>query len=49
VRAPDLRIGRFAFYDSTRGKVIGLLGMNILRTHGTIIDFGQEKLYFYPL
>jgi predicted aspartyl protease len=49
VRAPDLRIRRLAFYDSTRGKVIGLLGMDILGKNGTIIDFGQKKLYFYPL
>ena len=49
VRAPDLRISRFAFYDSSRGKVIGLLGMDILGRNGTIIDFGQKKLYFYPL
>ena len=49
VRAPDLRIGRFGFYDGTHGKVIGLLGMDILGTNGTIIDFGQKKLYFYPL
>lgn len=49
VRAPDLRIGRFGFYDSSRGKVIGLLGMDILGRNGTIIDFGQKKLYFYPL
>ena len=49
VRAPDLRIGRFAFYDSSGGKLIGLLGMDILGTNGTIIDFGQKKLYFYPL
>ena len=49
VRAPDLRIGRFGFYDGTRGKVIGLLGMDILGQNGTIIDFGQKKLYFYPL
>ena len=49
VRAPDLRITRFAFYDSSRGKVIGLLGMDILGKNGTIIDFGQKKLYFYPL
>jgi hypothetical protein len=49
VRAPDLRIGKFAFYDSTHGKVIGLLGMDIMGTNGTIIDFGQKKLYFYPL
>ncbi len=49
VRAPDLRIMRLGFYDSSRGKVIGLLGMDILGTNGTIIDFGQKKLYFYPL
>ena len=49
VRAPDLRIGRFGFYDASRGKVIGLLGMDILGQNGTIIDFGQKKLYFYPL
>ena len=49
VRAPDLRVGRFGFYDGTRGKVIGLLGMDVLGSNGTIIDFGQKKLYFYPL
>jgi hypothetical protein len=49
VRAPDMRIGHFGFYDSSRGKVVGLLGMDILGTNGTIIDFGQKKLYFYPL
>jgi predicted aspartyl protease len=49
VRAPDLRVSRFGFYDTTRGKIIGLLGMDILGTNGTIIDFGQKKLYFYPL
>ena len=49
VRAPDLRIAKFGFYDSSHGKVIGLLGMDILGSNGTIIDFGQKKLYFYPL
>ena len=49
VRAPDLRIARFGFYDTTHGRVIGLLGMDILGSNGTIIDFGQKKLYFYPL
>jgi predicted aspartyl protease len=49
VRAPDLRIVRFGFYDASRGKVIGLLGMDILGRNGTIMDFGQRKLYFYPL
>ena len=49
VRAPDLRTARFAFYDTTNGKVVGLLGMDILGKNGTIIDFGQKRLYFYPL
>jgi predicted aspartyl protease len=49
VRAPDLRISKFSFYGSTGGRVIGLLGMDILGRNGTIIDFGQKKLYFYPL
>ena len=49
VRAPDVRLGKFGFYGSTGGKVIGLLGMDILGTNGTIIDFGARKLYFYPL
>ena len=49
MRAPDLLIGRFVFYDRTRGRVIGLLGMDILGKNGSIIDFGQKKLYFYPL
>jgi hypothetical protein len=49
VRVPDLRLTKFPFYGSTGGKVIGLLGMDILGRNGTIIDFGQKKLYFYPL
>jgi hypothetical protein len=48
-RAPDLRISKFSFYGATGGKVIGLLGMDIMGPNGTIIDFGQKKLYFYPL
>lgn len=49
VRAPDLRISKFSFYTSSGGKLIGLLGMDILGKNGTILDFGQKKLYFYPL
>ncbi len=49
VGAPDLRIGRFGFYLETSEKLVGLLGMDILGRNGTIIDFGQKKLYFYPL
>jgi hypothetical protein len=49
VRAPDLRLQTFGFYTKSGGKVIGLLGMDILGSNGTIIDFGQHKLYFYKL
>jgi len=47
-KAPDVRLAKFGFYPESRGKVIGLLGMDILGANGTIIDFGQQKLYFYP-
>jgi hypothetical protein len=49
VRAPDLRLSKFGFYSTTGGKIIGLLGMDILGPNGSIIDFGQQKYYFYPL
>jgi len=46
-RAADLRIDRYAFYSATGGKVIGVLGMDVLGPNGAIIDFGAQKLYFY--
>jgi hypothetical protein len=46
IKAPDLRIQKFGFYDETKGKIIGLLGMDILGRNGTLIDFGEHKLYF---
>ena len=49
VRAPDLRLGTFVAYSETHGKLIGALGIDILVRNGAIIDFGQQKLYFYPL
>ena len=49
VRAPDLRLSRYDFYSTSGGKIIGLLGMDILGPNGSIIDFSQQKLYFYPL
>ena len=48
-RAPDIRLQTFGFYSTSGGKIIGLLGMDILGPNGTIIDFGQQKLYFYKL
>lgn len=49
VRAPDLRMSKYDFYSTSGGKVIGLLGMDILGPNGSIIDFSQQKLYFYAL
>ena len=46
VIAPDLRLTTFGFYSPD--GLIGLLGMDILGPNGAIIDFGSEKLYFYP-
>src|SRR6478672_534315 len=49
LRAPDVRLEQFPLYSQTKGKVIGLLGIDILGPNGTIIDFGNLKLYCYPL
>jgi hypothetical protein len=48
VRAPDIRLSKFGFYNQTGGKLIGVLGMEILGRNGAIIDFGAQKIYFYP-
>ena len=49
LRAPDLRLEHFPVYTQTSGKLIGFLGIDILGPNGTIIDFGNLKLYCYPL
>ena len=46
VRPPDLLLTEYDFYSATGGKVIGLLGMDVLGPNWSIIDFGQQKLYF---
>lgn len=48
-RAADIRVQPFGFTKASTGEVMGLLGMDILGQNGTIIDFGQQKLYFYKL
>lgn len=48
VSVPDLRLSNYAGFVTSSGKVIGLLGMDILGRNGTIIDYGQQKLYFLP-
>jgi len=49
LRAPDVRLEQFPIYTQTNGKLIGFLGIDILGPNGTIIDFGNLKLYCYPL
>ncbi|HVF71447.1 MAG TPA: aspartyl protease family protein [Chthoniobacterales bacterium] len=49
LRAPDVRLEKFPLYTQTSGRVIGLLGIDILGPNGAIIDFGNLKLYCYPL
>jgi hypothetical protein len=49
LRAPDIRLEQFPIYTQTSGKLIGFLGIDILGPNGTIIDFGNLKLYCYPL
>lgn len=47
LRATYAHISAIGDYSSTGGKVVGLLGMDILGPNGTIIDFAQQKLYFF--
>lgn len=49
LRAPDIRLEQFPIYAQTGGKLIGFLGIDILGPNGAIIDFGNLKLYCYPL
>ena len=46
VNVRDLTLSQFGFYSNSGGKVIGLLGMDVLGQNWGIIDFGQQKLYF---
>jgi predicted aspartyl protease len=43
---PDITLSPGSFYTISGGKVIGLLGMDVLGQNWGIIDFGQQKLYF---
>jgi predicted aspartyl protease len=48
IRTPTVAVGRFAGYDLTRGKMVGLLGMDVLGMNWGIIDVAQQKFYFVP-
>lgn len=47
VRATYVQITPFLGYSISGGKLVGLLGIDILGPNGTIIDFAQQKLYFF--
>lgn len=49
LRAPDVRLENYPIYTQTGGKLVGFLGIDILGPNGAIIDFGNLKLYCYPL
>jgi hypothetical protein len=46
IRSAALTLNTFYFYRETGGKVIGLLGMDVLGQNWGVIDFGSQKLYF---
>jgi hypothetical protein len=46
IRTPTVFLGRFALYESTRGKVAGVLGLDVLGLNWGIIDVAQQKFYF---
>ena len=46
VYAPELTLTQYSCYSRTGGKVVGVLSMDILGRNWSIIDFGQQKLYF---
>ena len=46
INVRDLTLTQFGFYSASGGKIIGLLGMDVLGQNWGIIDFGQQKLYF---
>jgi predicted aspartyl protease len=45
-RAPEMTLDTCGFYTHSGGKIIGLLGMDVLGQNWGIIDFGNRKLYF---
>jgi predicted aspartyl protease len=46
IRTPTVFITKFAGYDLTRGKMSGLLGLDVIGMNWGIIDVAQQKFYF---
>jgi predicted aspartyl protease len=45
-RSSTATVEPFSFYAASGGKIVGLLGIDFLGQNWSIIDFGQQKLYF---
>ncbi len=46
LRAPTVLLGSLSVYNSSRGKIVGVLGLDVIGQNWGILDFGQKKFYF---
>ena len=46
IRTPTITMTTIPYYSESGGKVAGVLGLDVLGLNWSIIDFGQNKLYF---
>ena len=46
IRTPTVFLSTFAGYDLTHGKMVGVLGLDVLGLNWGIIDVAQQKFYF---
>ncbi|PZR79377.1 MAG: hypothetical protein DLM52_01175 [Chthoniobacterales bacterium] len=46
IRTPTVSLSRFAGYDITHGKMVGVLGLDVIGLNWGIIDVAQQQFYF---
>jgi hypothetical protein len=46
IRTPIVFLSRFAGYDLSHGKMVGVLGLDVIGLNWGIIDVAQQKFYF---
>jgi hypothetical protein len=46
IRTPTVFLARFAGYDLTHGKMVGVLGLDVIGLNWGIVDLAQQKFYF---
>jgi predicted aspartyl protease len=46
VRAPTVLVTNFAPYTASGGRLVGILGLDVIGQNWGIIDFGRQKFYF---